>query len=40
MTQTPYKQIIIAAADGAKAALAANEYLTTFNGGNHHGKTA
>jgi len=29
MTTTPYKQIIIAAADGAKAALAANEYLTT-----------
>lgn len=27
MTQSPYKQIIIAAADGAKAALAANEYL-------------
>jgi len=40
MTHTPYKQIIIAAADGAKAALAANEYLTTFNGGNPHGKTA
>lgn len=29
MTVSPYKQIIIAAADGAKAALAANEYLTT-----------
>jgi len=29
MTQNPYKQIIIAAADGAKAALAANEYLNT-----------
>jgi len=27
MTQSPYKQIIIAAADGAKAALAANDYL-------------
>jgi len=27
MTQSPYKQIIIAAAEGAKAALAANEYL-------------
>ncbi len=27
MTHSPYKQIIIAAADGAKAALAANEYL-------------
>ena len=29
MTNTPYKQIIIAAADGAKAALAANDYLNT-----------
>ena len=27
VTQIPYKQIIIAASDGAKAALAANEYL-------------
>ena len=27
VTSTPYKQIIIAASDGAKAALAANEYL-------------
>lgn len=29
MTNVPYKQIIIAAAEGAKAALAANEYLNT-----------
>ncbi|KAF0223548.1 MAG: trxB3 [Erysipelotrichaceae bacterium] len=29
MNQSPYKQIIIAAAEGAKAALAANEYLNT-----------
>ncbi len=29
MIQSPYKQIIIAAAEGAKAALAANEYLNT-----------
>jgi len=29
MTDTPYKQIIIAAADGAKAALAASDYLNT-----------
>ena len=29
MTVIPYKQIIIAAAEGAKAALAANEYLNT-----------
>lgn len=27
VTQVPYKQIIIAASDGAKAALAANEYI-------------
>lgn len=27
MTTTPYKQIIIATAEGATAALAANEYL-------------
>ncbi len=27
VTTTPYKQIIIAAGDGAKAALAANDYL-------------
>ena len=26
-TDTPYKQIIISAADGAKCALSANEYL-------------
>jgi len=29
VTDTPYKQIIIATADGAKAALAANEYINT-----------
>jgi len=29
MIESPYKQIIIAAAEGAKAALAANEYLNT-----------
>ena len=29
VTDTPYKQIIIAAAEGATAALAANEYLNT-----------
>lgn len=29
MTDSPYKQIIIAAGEGAKAALAANEYLNT-----------
>jgi NADH-dependent peroxiredoxin subunit F len=29
VTQTAYKQIIIAAADGAKAALAASEYINT-----------
>jgi alkyl hydroperoxide reductase subunit F len=29
MTNRPYKQIIMAAADGASAALAANEYLNT-----------
>ena len=27
VTQMPYKQIVIAVADGAKAALAANEYI-------------
>lgn len=30
VTQIPYKQIILAASDGAKAALAANEYLNTW----------
>lgn len=29
VTDTPYKQIIIATAEGAKAALAANEYINT-----------
>ena len=29
VTNTPYKQIIIATAEGAKAALAANEYINT-----------
>ena len=29
VTDTPYKQIIIASAEGAKAALAANEYINT-----------
>lgn len=29
-TDTPYKQIIISAADGAKCALAANDYLNTL----------
>lgn len=29
-TDTPYKQIIISAADGAKCALSANEYLNTI----------
>jgi alkyl hydroperoxide reductase subunit AhpF len=27
VTDTPYKQIIVATAEGAKAALAANEYI-------------
>lgn len=31
VTQIPYKQIILAASDGAKAALAVNEYLNTWN---------
>ncbi len=31
MTNVPYKQIIIATAQGASAALAANEYLNTFS---------
>ncbi len=31
MTIVPYKQIIIATAEGATAALAANEYLNTFD---------
>lgn len=30
-TDTPYKQIIMAAGDGAKCALSANAYLNTFN---------
>lgn len=30
MTTIPYKQIILSAADGAKSALAANEYLNTL----------
>jgi len=29
VTNTPYKQIIVATAEGAKAALAANEYINT-----------
>lgn len=31
VTQIPYKQIIIAASDGAKAALAANDYINQMN---------
>jgi len=31
VTQTPYKQIIIAAAEGAKAALSANDYINKNN---------
>lgn len=30
MTTTPYKQIVIAVAEGAKAALAANEYVNAY----------
>lgn len=30
VTQMPYKQIVIAVADGAKAALAANEYINQY----------
>lgn len=31
VTNTPYKQIIVAAADGAKCALAANDYLNSIH---------
>jgi len=31
VTDTPYKQIIMAAGDGAKCALAVNDYLNTVN---------
>lgn len=31
VTDTPYKQIIMSAGDGAKCALAVNDYLNTIN---------
>jgi alkyl hydroperoxide reductase subunit F len=30
VTDTPYKQIIMSAADGAKCALAANDYINNL----------